>query len=39
MFFYFKKQRKTLGDIIILHLCTKDLDDMIYRYSVMDQNW
>ena len=25
-----KKQRKTPGDIIILHLCTKNLDDMIY---------
>ena len=25
-----KKQRKTPGGIIILHLCTKNLDDMIY---------
>ena len=23
-------KRRTLGDIIILHLCSKDLDDMIY---------
>ena len=25
-----KKKKKTPGDIIILHLCTKDLDDIIY---------
>ena len=25
-----KKKRKPPGDIIILHLCTKNLDDMIY---------
>ena len=25
-----KKKRKTPGDIIILHLCTKNLDDIIY---------
>ena len=25
-----KKERKKSGDIIILHLCTKNLDDMIY---------
>ena len=30
MLHFFKKQRKTLGNIIILHLCTKNLDDMIY---------
>ena len=28
--FFFSKKRKTPGDIIILHLCTKDLDDIIY---------
>ena len=28
--FFFLKKRKTPGDIIILHLCTKDLDDIIY---------
>ena len=30
MLYFFKKHRKTPGDIIILHLCTKHLDDMIY---------
>ena len=25
-----KQQKKTIGDIMILHLCTKHLDDMIY---------
>ena len=25
-----KNKKKTPGDIIILHLCTKNLDDMIY---------
>ena len=25
-----KKQRKTPGDIIILHLCPKNLDDLVY---------
>ena len=28
--FFKKRQRKTPGDIIILHLCTKNLNDMIY---------
>ena len=28
--FFFLKKRKTPGDIIILHLCTKNLNDMIY---------
>ena len=27
-----KKKRKTPSDIIILHLCTKNLDDMIYSF-------
>ena len=27
---FFQKKSKTRGDIIILHLCTKNLDDMIY---------
>ena len=30
MLYIFKKQRKTHGDFIILHLCTKNLDEMIY---------
>ena len=30
MLHYFKRYRKTPGHIIILHLCTKNLDDMIY---------
>ena len=30
--FFLKKQRKTPGDINILHLCTKNLDDMIYSH-------
>ena len=38
-----KKERKKSGDIIILHLCTKNLDDMIYISwdidSVTDWNW
>ena len=28
--YFFKKKSKTRGDTIILHLCTKNLDDMIY---------
>ena len=28
--YLFKKYRKRLGDIIILHMCTKHLDDKIY---------
>ena len=28
--FFLKKWRKTPGDIIILHMCTKNRDDMIY---------
>ena len=37
--FFFKK-RKRLGDIIILHLCTKHLDDMIYSFwDETDWNW
>ena len=31
-----KKKRKTPEDIIILHMCTKDLDDMIYSSSDME---
>ena len=30
--FFEKKQRKNPGIIIILHLCTKNRDDMIYSY-------
>ena len=30
MLHYFKRYRKTPGDIIILHLCTKNLYDTIY---------
>ena len=30
IFFFFEKKRKTPGDIIILHLCTKNLNDIIY---------
>ena len=33
--FFFKK---TPGDIIILHLCTKNLDDMIYRSSNLERD-
>ena len=29
-FSFFFKKRKTPGDIIIMHLFTKNLDDMIY---------
>ena len=39
--FFLKKIKKTLGDFIILNMCTKNFDDMIYssyismlRYSV-----
>ena len=32
MLYFLKKYRKTPGDIIILHLCTKNLDYMIYSY-------
>ena len=28
-----KKLKKRSGDIIILHLCAKNLDDMIYNFS------
>ena len=31
---YFLKQRKTLGDIIILHLCTKNLDMMYSSWDI-----
>ena len=31
-FLYFKKRKKP-GDIIILHLCTRNLDDMTYSSS------
>ena len=30
--FFKKNNRKTPGDIIILHLCTENLDDMIYSF-------
>ena len=40
MLYFFKKHRKTPGDIIILHLCTKHLHDMIYSFwDVTDWNW
>ena len=28
----FKKKEKTPGDIIILHMCTKNYDQMMYSY-------
>ena len=31
VFFYKKNERKIPGDIIILHMCTKNLDGMIYN--------
>ena len=30
MLHFFQKIKKISGDIIILHLCTKNLDDMIH---------
>ena len=37
---FFLKKRKRLGDSIILHLCIKHLDDMIYSFwDVTDWNW
>ena len=30
MLYFFKQIKKNTGDIIILHLLTKNLDDMIY---------
>ena len=31
----FEKMRKTCGDIIILHMCTKNYDQMMYGSSDM----
>ena len=39
LYFQKKKKRKTPGDIIILHLCTKNLDDMIYSSWNIESDW
>ena len=37
LYFLNKNKEKTPGDIIILHLCTKNLNDMIYTSSDIER--
>ena len=38
LFFKKKTPRKTPGDMTILHLCTKNLDNMIYSSQDIDHD-